>query len=88
MAIFVSSVNGGGLNQMTTPDRDVENIEPAWSPTGRQIAFASNQDQYFDIYVLDISRGNVTSITIALLGRRMVQVLLTRLTLVVSQRFS
>jgi Tol biopolymer transport system component len=57
LAIFVSSVNGGGLNQMTTPDRDVENIEPAWSPTGRQIAFASNQDQFLGMVQVRLTKA-------------------------------
>ena len=36
---------------------------PAWSPDGRQIAFSSNRDGNFDIYVMDSDGKNVRNLT-------------------------
>ena len=36
---------------------------PAWSPDGKQIAFASNPDGNSDIYIMDANGTNLTQIT-------------------------
>jgi hypothetical protein len=57
------SLNGGQPRSLTTSSAGPENIDPSWSPDGRQIAFASNTEQYFQIYVTDTSGSNVWRIT-------------------------
>ena len=37
--------------------------DPVWSPTGETIAFYSNVDGDFDIYLLDLATGDVTQLT-------------------------
>ena len=38
-----------------TAERD--DVQPAWSPDGTKIAFASNRDGDYEIYVLDLERA-------------------------------
>jgi len=38
-------------------------IDPAMSPDGKRIAFASNRDGYWNLYTLDIQSGNVVQLT-------------------------
>lgn len=40
--------------------------DPAWSPDGRQVAFASNRDGNWELYVLDTRSGEVTRLTYTL----------------------
>ncbi len=59
--IFVVDAVGGPVRRLTySRGRD---REPAWSPDGTQIAFASDQDGDFDIYVVDVEGGGVTNLT-------------------------
>src|SRR6056297_2749249 len=55
-------VNGHSLAQLTTPD-SVGNIHPYWSPTGNEIAFASPINGNFDVYVIDLSSGEVQNMS-------------------------
>ncbi len=45
-------VNADGSNQRQLTDDDTTNWWPAWSPDGTKIAFASNRDGNWDIYVM------------------------------------
>ena len=36
---------------------------PAWSPDGTKIAFASDRDGNYEIYVMDADGGNQTNLT-------------------------
>ena len=46
------------------PSRDIFHaITPSWSPDGRWIAFASNQDGDWDIYRYDVETGAVENLT-------------------------
>ena len=40
-----------------------DDINPALSPDGRSVAFASNRSGYWDLYLLDLSGGQVTRLT-------------------------
>jgi TolB protein len=40
-----------------------DDIDPAISPDGSQIAYASHQNGYWDIYVLDLKTGNQSRVT-------------------------
>jgi TolB protein len=53
--------SGGGLTNLTN-DADWD-VSPAWSPDGEQIAFASDRDGNWEIYVLDVGGGGATRLT-------------------------
>ena len=36
---------------------------PMWSPDGSKIAFRSNRDEYFEIYIMDTSGTNIIKLT-------------------------
>jgi TolB protein len=38
-------------------------LKPAWSPDGRELAFMSNRDGNFDIYVMNANGGDVRRLT-------------------------
>jgi TolB protein len=40
-----------------------DDIEPAVSPDGKQVAFASNRDKQWDIYILDVTTDKIQNIT-------------------------
>ena len=40
-----------------------DDIHPAISPDGSQIAFASQRNQFWDIYILDLSSGGIIQVT-------------------------
>lgn len=50
--IYVINSDGTDLRQLTDNQR-VQDIEPAWSPNSRQIAFTSNRDGNQEIYVMN-----------------------------------
>jgi Tol biopolymer transport system component len=58
--IYVIGFDGGRAVKLT--DGGV-NTDPDWSPDGRRIAFASNRDGDFDIYVMDADGKNVVPLT-------------------------
>ena len=49
------------LTRLTSGDWD--DITPAPSPDGEKIAFASNRSGFWDLYLLDLSSGDVTQLT-------------------------
>ncbi|HXF85017.1 MAG TPA: hypothetical protein VNK49_06460 [Anaerolineales bacterium] len=49
------------LTRLTAGDWD--DITPAPSPDGKNIAFASNRNGYWDLYLLEFSTGKVTQLT-------------------------
>jgi Tol biopolymer transport system component len=58
-AIYEMNADGAGQRRVTDHDPDASSrarlffqIEPAWSPDGRQIAFASRRHGSFDVYVM------------------------------------
>jgi len=40
-----------------------DDTHPALSPDGRKVAFASNRDSYWDLYILDLQSGETTRVT-------------------------
>lgn len=60
--IFVMDAGGGNKTNLSSHVAD--DVEPAWSPDGSRIAFASDRDGSFDIHVMDASGGgNVVRLT-------------------------
>ena len=53
--IFKVSVSGGRAIQLTT--HVAHNTRPVWSPDGKHIAFASNREKSFDIYLMPSEGG-------------------------------
>ena len=54
--LFKSNANGSNVEQLTNLRAD-ETIDPAWSPNGQYIAFASNINNNFDIYIVSANGG-------------------------------
>ena len=55
------NADGTGLTQLThNSDRD---SVPAWSPDGRRLAFHSNRDGDFEIYVMNADGTGLTQLT-------------------------
>lgn len=44
-------------------DDPADDRDPAWSPDGHRLAFASDRDGGWDLYVLDVALGTVTHLT-------------------------
>jgi len=61
--IYVMGVDGSGLTRLTTDDSIDK--EPAFSPDGKRIAFASNRSGKFQIHLLDLTTSQVTQVTSA-----------------------
>lgn len=64
-AIYVMHADGGGLQQLTAEAGN--DLEPAWSPDGRRIAFARSPRTQgvgeSDLYVVEVDGGNETRLT-------------------------
>jgi len=58
--IFVLNADGSGLSQLTTVG---DNVDPAWSPDGQQVAFASDRDGHFEIYRMDADGSDQVRMT-------------------------
>ena len=60
--LFVKHVNGTAVTQLTNdPANDVM---PAFSPDGRQVAFASDRSGNWDIYMMDTNGGPAVQLTV------------------------
>ena len=40
-----------------------DDLQPAFSPDRKQVAFTSNRDGFWDLYILEISSGDITRVT-------------------------
>jgi TolB protein len=56
-----TSGNGLPLSRLTTGPWD--DITPAISPDGKRVAFASNRNGYWDLYLLDLPGGTMSHLT-------------------------
>lgn len=61
-ALFVAPVEGGTAQRITN-QRPADIESPSWSPDGDFIAFASNADGDFDIYIVSAEGGTATALT-------------------------
>ncbi len=60
-SLYLINADGSGREALTTiPGSD---FDPAWSPDGKRIAFASLRDGRKEIYVLTVATGAVTRLT-------------------------
>lgn len=72
-AVYAMGAAGGGENRLTeaadgpssSPRRVFFQVEPAWSPDGRRIAFASRRAGTFDIYVMSADGTGTRRLTSA-----------------------
>ena len=57
--------DGSGVRQLVnlTNNSDSRDETPTWSPDGSHIAFSSNRDGNFDIYVMKVNGGSLTNLT-------------------------
>jgi len=55
--LYLMGANGGDVRRLTTGADSSRNIDPAWSPDGTRIAFASNRSGEWDLYVLDVEHA-------------------------------
>ena len=59
--IFLMNPDGTGITPISnSPGSD---IEPAWSPDGRRLAFTSKRDGNFEIYIMNADGGNQVRLT-------------------------
>lgn len=59
--IYQMHVDGTGLLNLT--QHPALDVQPAWSPDGSRLAFASNRVGNFDIYVLELASGQLSNLT-------------------------
>ncbi|MBP5171545.1 MAG: PD40 domain-containing protein [Bacteroidales bacterium] len=59
--IYKVAAGGGTAQQLTT--RESYEYSPAWSPDGRQIAFASDRQGNFDVFVMPAAGGPARQLT-------------------------
>lgn len=59
--LFVVEVDGAAPRALAGAAWD--DIDPAWSPDGARVAFASNRDGRFHLYVMDADGSNVRQLT-------------------------
>ena len=58
--IFLVDLATGKATQLT---QDGDNIDPAWSPDGKQIAYASDQGNKFELWMMDEDGSNNHQLT-------------------------
>jgi TolB protein len=56
-------MNADGSNALNLTDNPADDLEPAWSPDGRRIAFTSDRGGSRDIYVMNADGSGVTRLT-------------------------
>lgn len=60
-SIWLVQPDGGDLHALT--DKEHNEIDPAWSPDGSQIAFAAVRNSYVELFVMDADGNNIRQVT-------------------------
>lgn len=58
--IYIMNPNGTGQKNLTR--HKANDVQPAWSPTGKEILFVSNRDGRPDLYLMDADGTNVQKV--------------------------
>ena len=59
--IWIASENGGDIQRLT--DNKARDVYPRFSPDGKSIAFSSNRDGNYDVFVMPVSGGKPKQLT-------------------------
>lgn len=59
--IYLIDVDGSNLRQLT--DNNVAEFDPIWSPDGKNIAFITSQNGFFEIYIMNADGGNLHNVS-------------------------
>ncbi len=59
--IDVMDIDSAGVAKLTNIPAD--NFQPVWSPDGRRIAFTSDRDENWEIYVINVDGTGLTNLT-------------------------
>ncbi|MBK9051780.1 MAG: TolB family protein [Chloroflexi bacterium] len=59
--IYAITIGQPDLIRLTSDP--AEDRDPAWSPDGRRVAFASNRGRNWDIYIIDLQEGKLLRLT-------------------------
>lgn len=62
-AVYIYFLAKGTGTRLTTPGDSSWNLQPVWSPDGKRIAYASNRDGDFEIYVMNANGSAVSQLT-------------------------
>ena len=63
LALFTAYVSEAASPIRQLTNTTASNLRPAWSPDGKRIAFQSNRNGSYHIYVMDSDGGNVVQLT-------------------------
>ena len=61
--VFLYSLASGNFSPLVPDSLSSAEVEPAWSPDGTWVAFATNRAGDTEIYVLEVSTGTLTRLT-------------------------
>jgi TolB protein len=59
--IYVVNTDGSGLAKLVEDPSD--DLDPAWSPDGERVAFASNRDGDHEVFVVNVDGSGLSRIT-------------------------
>ena len=61
--IYLINADGSGLTQLTYSESDVYNYQPALSPDGTRVAFATSQGSHAGISIIDVDGSGLRMLT-------------------------